>query len=78
MDNDIDKIRLLNSELEGHLRNVLKYAYLDIQYLLRMNGDLIDGDTLLSNLENGISNGDLDCVAETLVEIQNILGPGEI
>ena len=67
MDNDIDK-----------MRNVLKYAYLDIQYLLRMNGDLIDGDTLLSNLENGISNGDLDCVAETLVEIQNILGPGEI
>ena len=67
MDNDIDK-----------MRDVLKYAYLDIQYLLRMNGDLIDGDILLSNLENGISNGDLDCVAETLVEIQNILGPGEI
>ena len=67
MDNDIDK-----------MRDVLKYAYLDIQYLLRMNGDLIDGDTLLSNLENGISNGDLDCVAETLVEIQNILGPGKI
>ena len=67
MDNDIDK-----------MRNVLKYAYLDIQYLLRMNEDLINGGTLLSNLENGISNGDLDCVAETLVEIQNILGPGEI
>ena len=67
MDNDIDK-----------MRDVLKYAYLDIQYLLRMNEDLINGGTLLSNLENGISNGDLDCVAETLVEIQNILGPGEI
>ena len=55
----------------------LEYAYLDLTYLLAEGFDT-NVHTLTSRLHSCVSSGDLESVANTLVEIEEILGDREL
>ena len=59
------------------MRKVLKYAYLDIDYLLQTRYNT-NANTLTTRLYSNISSGDLDSVANTLADIKDILPKGEV
>ena len=59
------------------MRKVLKYAYLDIDYLLQTRYNT-NANTLSTRLYSNISSGDLDSVANTLADIKDILPKGEV
>jgi len=59
------------------MRKVLKYAYLDINYLLEM-GHNTNAKTLTIRLYSSISNGNLESVANTLADIRDILTKEEL
>ena len=59
------------------MKKTLKYAYLDINYLLE-TGHNTSADTLTTRLYSNISSEDLDSVANTLADIKDILTKEEL
>ena len=66
-------IEMNQDEKIKQMEKTLKYAYKDIDYLLKI-GHGTDAQTVTTRLYSSISNGELDSIANTLADIKDLLG----